>query len=102
MSKIHWVALNGVNLLPLYDKEVEADKLLTKWSQLQRGRFTADLTEKKTVLINTAYEGTWYMPGVDSYAAILIKDAGGAYLWDASRSSAFPVDFEVVVERSGC
>ena len=62
---------------------------------------TADLTEKKTVLINTAYEGTWYMPGVDSFATILIKDAGGAYLWDdLEGSSSFPVDFEVVVERA--
>ena len=41
------------------------------------------------------------MPGKDSYAAILIKDAGGAYLWDdLEGTSAFPVDFEVVVERA--
>ncbi len=61
----------------------------------------ADQTDKVTVLVNTAYEGTWYMPGSQSYAAILLKDAGAQYLWDdLEGSGAMPVDFEVVVERA--
>ena len=32
--------------------------------------------DKPTVFVNTAYEGAWYMPGGESYAAILLRDAG--------------------------
>jgi iron complex transport system substrate-binding protein len=93
----------GKFIAAFYDKEAEADKLFDEMVERYNvvKALTADLTEKKTVLINTAYEGTWYMPGVDSFATILIKDAGGAYLWDdLEGTSSFPVDFEVVVERA--
>ena len=93
----------GKFVAAFYDKEVEADKLfdamVARYNEVKA--LTADLTEKKTVLINTAYEGTWYMPAKDSYAAILINDAGGEYLWnDLEGTYAHPVDFEVVVERA--
>ncbi len=65
MSKILWVGLNGGKFIAaFYDKEAEADKLfdemVERYNEVKA--LTADLTEKKTVLINTAYEGTWYMP----------------------------------------
>ena len=41
------------------------------------------------------------MPGSDSYAAILLRDAGADYLWsDLEGSGAMPIDFELVVERA--
>src|SRR5690606_18801548 len=54
-----------------------------------------------SVFVNTAYEGTWYLPGGDSYAAILLRDAGADYLWsDLEGTGAMPIDFEAVVERA--
>lgn len=93
----------GKFVAAFYEKEVEADKIFDAIVERYEAAkaLTAGMTEKKTVLINTAYEGTWYLPGADSYAAVLIRDAGGIYLWDdLEGTSAFPVDFEVVVERA--
>jgi len=93
----------GKFIAAFYDKEAEADVIF----DAMVGRYeeakalAANQTEKVTVFVNTAYEGTWYMPGADSYAAILLKDAGADYLWsDLEGYGAMPLDFEVVVERA--
>lgn len=59
-------------------------------------------TEKQpTVFGGSLWRGTWYVAGGKTYAAQLMKDAGGAYLWadDGSRQS-LALDFEVVYERA--
>jgi iron complex transport system substrate-binding protein len=66
-------------------------------------KLTKDLpTDKRpTVFGGTMWRGTWYMSGGKTYAAQLIKDAGGAYVWseDGSRHT-LSLDFEVVVDRA--
>jgi len=46
----------------------------------QAKTLTSYLSTRVTVFTNTAYEGTWYMPGGESYIAILLADAGADYL----------------------
>jgi len=62
---------------------------------------TADLAERPTVFNNTPFDGTWYMPGGNSYVAQLLADAGADYLWadDESTGSLF-LDFETVFDRA--
>ncbi len=62
---------------------------------------TASLEVRPTVLVNTPYEGTWYLPGGQSFFARFLEDAGGDYLWaeDASTSSLF-LDFEAVYDQA--
>jgi len=93
----------GKFIAAFYDKEVEADQVFDAMAARyeEAKALVADQTEKATVFVNTAYEGTWYMPGGDSYAAILLRDAGADYLWsDLEGTGAMPIDFEVVVERA--
>ena len=93
----------GKFIAAFYDKEVEADlifdAMVARYEEAKAS--VAGQTERATVFVNTAYEGTWYMPGSESYAAILLRDAGAAYLWsDLEGTGAMPIDFEVVVERA--
>lgn len=86
-----------------YDKEVEAGRIFDAVAARYENAkaLTAGQAAKPTVFVNTAYEGTWYMPGAESYPAILLRDAGADYLWnDLEGSGAMPIDFEVVVERA--
>jgi len=86
-----------------YDKEAQADQLFDEMVQRYEAAkaLTATVTDKVSVFINTPYEGTWYMAGNESYAAILLRDAGANYLWDdLEGTSAWPVDFEAVVDRA--
>lgn len=62
----------------------------------------AQAQEKPTVFLSSVYDGTWWMAGGDSYAAKLIADAGGDYLWaDSGAVGSNPVDFETVYEVAG-
>ena len=93
----------GKFIAAFFDKEVEADKLfddvVARYQQAKA--LTSNLVERVTVLTNTAYEGTWYMPGGESYIAILLADAGANYVFtDIEGSGAQPLDFEVVLDRA--
>ncbi len=93
----------GKFIAAFFDKEVEADlmfdAMVARYEEAKAS--VAGQTDKATVFVNTAYEGTWYMPGGESYAAILLSDAGADYLWsDLEGSGAMPIDFEVVIERA--
>lgn len=62
---------------------------------------TAEVEERPTVFANTPFDGTWFMPGGQSYFAQLLEDAGADYLWadDESTGSLF-LDFETVFDRA--
>ncbi|MCP4418650.1 MAG: ABC transporter substrate-binding protein [Chloroflexi bacterium] len=62
---------------------------------------TADLSTRPTVFANTPYEGTWYMPGGQSYTAQFLNAAGADYLWggDESTNTLF-LDFESVFDQA--
>ncbi|MCT7357117.1 ABC transporter substrate-binding protein [Streptomyces sp. 15-116A] len=54
------------------------------------------------VLPGTMYQGTWYMPAGDSYAARLIKDAGGTYPWAGKAGTGdLQLNFEAVYAKGG-
>ena len=91
----------GKFIAAFFDKEAEADRLFDEMvARYQQAKaLTSALTDRVTVFTNTAYEGTWYMPGGESYIAILLADAGADYVFkDIEGSGAQPLDFEVVLE----
>ncbi|MFI9629568.1 ABC transporter substrate-binding protein [Streptomyces sp. NPDC052042] len=58
--------------------------------------------EPVQALPGTMYQGTWYMPAGGSYAARLIKDAGGTYPWaDKPGTGNLQLNFEAVYAKGG-
>lgn len=56
--------------------------------------------KKPLVLANSPFNGTWYVPGGDSWVARLFKDAGGEYLWaDEGKTGSLALDVEAVYEK---
>jgi iron complex transport system substrate-binding protein len=54
-----------------------------------------------TVFSDTEFQGTWYMPGGQSYVARFLADAGTDFLWaDDPASGSVPLAFEVVFDRA--
>lgn len=48
-----------------------------------------------TVMLNTPYNDTWFMPSTQSYAVRLITDAGGSYIYGRNTgNTSQPVDLE--------
>jgi len=59
------------------------------------------VSSKPNILTGLPWKDTWYMAGGDSFAARLIEDAGGAYLWkENSSTQAIPLDLESVYLRA--
>ncbi|MEZ4595166.1 MAG: ABC transporter substrate-binding protein [Chloroflexota bacterium] len=93
----------GKFIAVLYNQEAQAnawfDSVVAEYEALTA--LTANLAERPTVFANTPFEGTWYMPGGQSYTALLLNTAGADYLWgeDESTSTLF-LDFESVFEQA--
>ena len=93
----------GKFIAAFFDKEAEAARLFDEMVvRYDEAKTAASLSATRfTVFTNTAYEGTWYMPGGESYIANLLADAGADYVFkDIEGSGAQPLDFEVVLERA--
>lgn len=54
-----------------------------------------------TVMSGVVYGDTWYLPGGQNYAAKLIEDAGGNYMWSQDSTRGFlELSFEAVYEKA--
>jgi iron complex transport system substrate-binding protein len=60
-----------------------------------------DVEDKPTVFANVPFQGSWFMPGGQSYLGQFFAHAGAAYLWaDDESTGSIPLDFESVFEQA--
>ncbi len=94
----------GKFIAAFYNLELEAsilfDQMAARYEEAKA--LAAGVSEKVDVFVNTAYQGSWYMPGKESYVAEVLKDAGANYLFADSveGTGASPLAFEVVYEKA--
>jgi iron complex transport system substrate-binding protein len=76
------------------------DETVTAYEEL--AALGADVESRPTVYLNSAFEGTWYMPGGQSFMAQILNDAGADYLWaDDDTTGSLFLDFESVYDMAG-
>jgi len=80
LGRAEWLKVFGL----LFDKEKEAERIFNqiKTNYLQIKQKIKTKKEKPTVFQGGLFGDKWFVPGGKSYAAQLIKDAGGNYLWN--------------------
>lgn len=93
----------GIFIAAFFDLEDQAaqdfDALAQRYEAAKA--LTATLDSKVSVFTNTDYQGTWYVPGGESYAALLLKDAGASYIFaDQAGFGAAPLAFEAVYDAA--
>lgn len=92
----------GLFVAAFFDLEkVAADhfnKVVQEYEEVKA--LTQNLEKKVTVFNNTDYQGTWYMPGADSYPAQLLQDAGAEFVFADHPGSTVPLSFEAVFEQA--
>jgi len=86
-----------------YDRETEMTDFFRQidsaYSALSA--LASELSSRPEVLNGLPWKDTWYMAGGNSFAAQLIKDAGGSFLWSENTSTqAVPLDLESVYLRA--
>ncbi|MEM6254226.1 MAG: ABC transporter substrate-binding protein [Cyanobacteria bacterium P01_D01_bin.156] len=99
LGRAEWLKFTAL----FFNQEAEAQQIFAEISD-EYGALVAltdNLAEQPTVFAGFSYEGTWYMSGGKSYAAQLLRDAGGDYLWQNNNSTVtIPLDFESVVDQA--
>jgi len=99
LGRAEWIKFMAL----FFNKEEMADSIFksieSEYNSLQS---KVDNVEKKpSVVSGIVYGDTWYMPGGQNYAAQLINDAGGNYLWSSDSSSSFlELSFESVYDKA--
>ena len=75
---------------------------LQEESYLQLKKMMINIPDKPDVMAGLPWKNTWWVPGGRSFAAVLIEDAGGRYIWDEDTSDeALPLDIEAVYNKAG-
>lgn len=93
LGKSEWIKFVGA----LFDKDAAADSIFseTEANYLSLLQHTENVTTKPKVMMGFPYRESWWVPGGDSYMALLIADAGGDYLGKNNRShESFVISFE--------
>ena len=99
LGKAEWIRFFSL----FYNKEEQSttffqyiDSAYSALSALASG-----VQPKPLVLNGLPWKDTWYMAGGKSFAAQLMEDAGGDYLWsDSPSTQAVPLDLESVYLRA--
>lgn len=98
LGRAEWIKFMAL----FFNQEEEAEAVFSaveaRYEALRTKMFP--ISYKPTVLMGNELNGKWNVPGGKSYAAVLIRDAGGSYLWEEDNSSGrIPYSFEAVLEK---
>jgi len=93
LGKAEWLIAIG-EIIGLRDSaESVFAPIPTRYNELKAA--AAALPGRPRVIVNAPYGDSWFMPPVNSYAAQLIADAGGEFVYTANTgNSSVPVDME--------
>lgn len=99
LGKAEWIRFFSL----FYNLEDEADDFFQQIdsSYNHLAKLASGVAEKPKVLTGLPWKDTWHMAGGKSFAARLIEDAGGDFLWsDKPSAQAIPLDLESVYLRA--
>ena len=98
LGKAEWIKFFGA----LFNKEKEADSIFSeiKTQYLTAKDYALEVQNKPTVLSGAMFKDVWYLPQGNSWAAQLIADANGEYLWKESEGTgSLSLNLETVLEK---
>lgn len=94
LGKAEWL----VALSEVVGKRADGEKAFAgipvKYNALKK-KVADNALDAPSVMLNTPYGDSWFMPSTESYVARLIKDAGGNYIYTKNTGNAStPIDLE--------
>lgn len=99
LGRAEWIKFFALFL----GKETVAESVFagieTRYAELCR--LAQSATTRPTVMLESSFQGTWYVPGGRSYVARFLKDANARYLWsDDPTEGSLRLGLEAVLERA--
>ncbi len=99
LGRAEWIKLLGL----LTGKSAQADSIFSEVEKnyLSLEKLASQTKKHPTVMAENMYQGIWYVAGGNSYAAKLIADAGGDYIWrDNKDNGSLSLSFESVLDKA--
>ncbi len=99
LGRFEWIKFVAL----FYNKEELANTIFHETAEAYNSlaRRADNVESKPSVLVNSPYQGTWWIAGGNSFQARFIADAGGAYIWaDDASEGALMLDIEAVYEQA--
>ena len=94
LGKAEWL----LALSEIIGKRAEGEKVFAEIPvryNVLRKKVADNVLDAPSVMLNTPYGDSWFMPSTESYVARLIKDAGGYYIYKKNTGNASaPIDLE--------
>lgn len=102
LGRAEWIKATGALLgeLEAADSIFSAIEANYQTARMQPGTTLEE--DRPSVLSGTLYKDIWYAPGKDSWVAQLIRDAGGAYVFEQLEGSgSLALNYEFVLDHAG-
>lgn len=99
LGKAEWIKFFGA----LYDKKEKANAEFeaVELSFNKALKLAQSATTKPSILAGAIFKDQWYLPQGESWAALLLKQANGNYLWsDTEGTGSLSLSFETVLEKA--
>ena len=99
LGRAEWLKFTGLFLNAEDVAQQTFDGIADEYAAVRDAAAAAD--KRPSVFVNTPIEGTWFMPGGNSYFAAAISDANGDYVFahdDATYS--LELDIETVLDKA--
>ena len=101
LGRFEWIKFVGT----LLGKQREATQVFNKrkseYIQLKRRVTKKGLHQFPLVLLGRNYQGSWHLPGANTYLSKLILDAGAKQPWSKKTAELFfPVNFETILKET--
>jgi iron complex transport system substrate-binding protein len=99
LGRAEWLKFTAAFLNREAEATMKFAAIARDYQQLVERVRTVD--DRPTVFTGASHNGTWYVPGGDSYGAQLLEDAGADYLWQHRPGRlSLPLSFEAVYDRA--
>ncbi len=98
LGRVEWIKFYGM----LVGAEQVADSIFrtTCYEYNKLKTLTKDVKTRPTLIAERKYGGQWFVPGGESYNAVIYSDAGADYIFkDELSEGTVPLAFESVLDR---
>ena len=94
LGKAEWM----VALSELVGRRADGEEVFAgipaRYNELKK-KVADSKADAPVVMLNTPYGDSWFMPSTRNYVALLVKDAGGKYIYDRNTgNTSMPIDLE--------
>ncbi|MDE5829453.1 MAG: ABC transporter substrate-binding protein, partial [Duncaniella sp.] len=98
LGKAEWMVAHSEVVGKRTEGEQVFGAIPVRYNELKK-RVADTVLDAPSVMLNTPYGDSWFMPSTESYVAQLVKDAGGDYIYKKNTGNAsLPVDLEEAYE----